>query len=215
VLQLSITKINYNAGENTMKLWSKLKIVIFSAVICSSFAYNAQAALEISGPITNPTNGHIYYLLESDFWEQSETASVALGGHLVTINDQAENDWVFDTFANFGGQNRTLWLGYHRTTSGGPFSWICGENPGFENWYPGEPNNARGDEDYAAFVPLGQDPYAKQWFDSYAATTYFFDNSPIHGVVEVVPLPTTFILFGSALTGLGLISRHGKQHRTV
>lgn len=143
-----------------------------------------------------------------------------LGGHLVTINDQAENDWVWDTFASFGGVSKTLWTGYHRLVSGGPFVWSSGETPGFENWQPGEPNNARGNEDYAAFVPPGQSPTGKYWFDMFAATTYFWDGSTIHGVVEIpgiitpvpaLPLPGMVLLVGA----LGALLRHGvKRNRS-
>jgi hypothetical protein len=32
---------------------------------------------------------------------------------LVTINDLQENAWVYDTFANFGGIGRGLWIGLY------------------------------------------------------------------------------------------------------
>lgn len=38
----------------------------------------------IAGPLTNPANGHLYYLLDADTWTNSEAQAVALGGHLVT-----------------------------------------------------------------------------------------------------------------------------------
>ncbi len=42
-------------------------------------------------------NGHRYELLESQTWDNAEAAAVALGGHLVTIDDQAEQDWIQQT----------------------------------------------------------------------------------------------------------------------
>jgi hypothetical protein len=155
-------------------------------VVSFAWAPRLQAATVLSGPEVNSANGHSYYLLTSDFWEPSEDAAVALGGHLVTVNDQAENDWVFDTFALFGGESRTLWTGYHRQAPAGPFVWVSGDPIGFENWFPGEPNNSTGAENYAAFVPPAQSP-GKQWFDMFASASYF--GGPIHGVVEVVPEP--------------------------
>jgi hypothetical protein len=169
----------------TMKLTAQLRLTIFSVTLASlASAQPAEAASILSGPVVNPANGHSYYLLTSDYWEPSEAAAVELGGHLVTINDQGENDWVFDTFASLGGQSRTLWTGYHRLSPGGAFVWVSGETPGFINWYPGEPNNARGDENYAAFVPPAQDPVGKTWFDMFPDTNYFW-YGPIYGVVEV------------------------------
>src|SRR5262245_36428537 len=176
-----------------------LRTFLVTTLATLGVATYARAASVLSGPLVNPSNGHDYYLLTSDFWEPSEAAATSLGGHLVTINDQIENDWVWDTFALFGGTSRTLWTGYHRLVANGPFVWVSGEVPGFENWFPGEPNNYLGNEDYAAFVPPGQDPTGKKWFDMFPATTYFWDNSPIHGVVEVVPEPSTGVLLLSGI----------------
>ncbi len=57
----------------------------------------------LSGPVYNPQTTHTYYLLASAPWTVSEAAAVALGGHLVTVNDAAENNWLTATFSNFGG----------------------------------------------------------------------------------------------------------------
>ena len=189
------------AKRVSLYLW---EVVFMTTVVCFAWTQSTQAASILSGPVVNPSNGHSYYLLTSDFWEPSEDAAVALGGHLVTINNQAENDWVFDTFALFGGESRTLWTGYHRLVPGGPFVWVSGELPGFENWYPGEPNNTTGNENYAPFVPPAQDP-GKLWFDMFASTTYL--GGPIHGVVEVVPEPATSALLAIGTLGLGLYKR--------
>ena len=53
----------------------------------------------IAGPIANPANDHVYYLLELDTWTNSEAEAVSMCGHLATINDSAEEQWVFDTFS--------------------------------------------------------------------------------------------------------------------
>jgi len=62
----------------------------------------------LAGPITNPMNGHIYYLLSQNTWTESQVDAVQLGGNLATINDETEQNWVYQTFP---GTNRNLWIG--------------------------------------------------------------------------------------------------------
>ncbi|MBX3358167.1 MAG: hypothetical protein KF745_07045 [Phycisphaeraceae bacterium] len=102
----------------------------------------------LGGPIVNPANGHTYYLLERTPWTVGEATAVSMGGHLVTINDAAENEWVRENLGNFGGTGRRLWLGYNDIASEGTFVWTSGETPGFTNWSGGEPNDSGGVEDY-------------------------------------------------------------------
>ena len=39
-----------------------------------------------------------YVIVEGPTWEEAEANANKLGGHLVTINDQDENDWLVETF---------------------------------------------------------------------------------------------------------------------
>ncbi len=59
---------------------------------------NLVSASSVVGPITNPANGHDYYLLEASTWTAAETEAVSLDGHLATINDAAEHDWIYPGF---------------------------------------------------------------------------------------------------------------------
>src|SRR5438093_420276 len=77
----------------------------------------------LSPPIVNPANGHTYVLLDSATWTVSETEAVSLGGHLATIRNRAEQDWVFQTFGSYVGQNRLLWIGLNDAASEGQFVW--------------------------------------------------------------------------------------------
>ncbi|MGA2867792.1 MAG: lectin-like protein [Verrucomicrobiota bacterium] len=99
----------------------------------------------IAGPITNPANGHDYYLLSANTWTTSEAEAEVLGGTLAVIKNASEQNWVFSTFSNQCG----LWIGLHRTRTGGPFAWVTGALTNYFNWGPGEPNNAGGHENCA------------------------------------------------------------------
>ena len=113
---------------------------------------NEPSSIIIAGPITNAANGHAYYLLSQTNWPGAEQIALSLGGHLVTINDAAENQWVFDTFGNFGGENHDLWIGGTDQENEGIWRWISGSPRTYSNWNEGEPNNGGEggpDEDYA------------------------------------------------------------------
>src|ERR1700704_2157320 len=109
---------------------------------------HAGAAI-IGGPITNPKNGHEYYLLSPNSWTASESEAEDMGGTLAIIKNAGEQKWVFSTFGAYGGTQHELWIGLHRKDSDGPFVWVDGSKADYTDWYPTEPNNAGGHEDCA------------------------------------------------------------------
>ncbi|MEZ0388614.1 MAG: C-type lectin domain-containing protein [Verrucomicrobium sp.] len=117
-------------------------LLAFLFICCS----RAQAAVSI-GPVINPANGHVYYLLTANTWSASEAEAITLGGHLATINDAAEQAWVMSLF----GSHANLWLGLSYVvpegSQTGEFVWASGETTTYTNWYGAEPNRKPG-EDY-------------------------------------------------------------------
>src|SRR5437879_12164271 len=91
----------------------------------------------IMGPVYNPSTGHYYSLLSANSWSGSQTEALSLGGNLATINDAAENDWVFDTFS--AGQ-RHLWIGLNDTNMDNIYAWVDGTPVSYSNWDSGQPN---------------------------------------------------------------------------
>jgi hypothetical protein len=98
----------------------------------------------IAGPIVNPANGHKYFLLEPATWTNAELAAVAMGGHLVTINNQDENTWVYNTFGSFTGVDGDLWISLHlpdpatastdAATRSTEFVWASGQPVTIQLW---------------------------------------------------------------------------------
>ena len=108
-------------------------------------------------PVVNPGNGHSYLVVnEGPDWFTARAAAEAMSfngltGHLVTIVDQAEHDWIQANLVF----NRP-WIGlYQNTTSStyaepaGGWEWITGEPFTFTFWAAGEPNDNPVGEDFA------------------------------------------------------------------
>jgi hypothetical protein len=96
----------------------------------------------LAGPITNPANGHDYYLLSSDSWTASEAAAERLGGTLAIIKNAGEQEWVFSNFAKYGNTNRNLWIGLCRYGPNRSLIWMTGWKGEYVNWAGGQPDDA-------------------------------------------------------------------------
>lgn len=125
-------------------------------------------------------------LLRPTNWQRAEKIAEQLGGHLATIRNQAEEDWIFNTFGDYGGCRRSLWIGLNDVDKRFHFSWANGESASYTDWAPYEPNNAgpRG-EDYVA-IYYARRVQANQWkvLNSRNRTPV---GLPIDGVVEIIP----------------------------
>ena len=89
----------------------------------------------------NPATGHFYKQVGPMTWAEAEAYAVSVGGHLVTINDQIEQDWLAAPFTQ-----PKLWIGMNDRAVEGTWVWSSGEPVTYENWTPGEPNNYQGED---------------------------------------------------------------------
>jgi hypothetical protein len=178
-----------------------LKTILVSTVLAALVA-QSQAQW-----FFNPATGHEYRITNIAYWGISDTSTrtfpdwwdaeaeaVADGGHLVTINDAAENNWLVGTFGT-----GSLYIGLTDWGSEGSFYWISGEPVTYLNWDVGQPDNAHAGGEDATHINHWTN--AGYWNDLGAQ-----GNAPAHpsyrGIIErtVVPEPTTiFALLAGGL----------------
>ena len=76
-------------------------------------------------------NGH-YETTSSMSYPNARDECFSRGGHLVVINNAAENDYIDSNYGN-------MWLGYNSRNDEKTFTWL------FNGWGSGEPNDANGE----------------------------------------------------------------------
>jgi TolB-like protein len=149
--------------------------------------------------ILNPANGHEYRLTTGYYWGVSDTVArtrpdwfdaegeaAACGGHLVTINNEAENKFLVSLFVpgdpTFDAWGSFLWIGLSDYGSEKSFYWISGETATFTSWDIDQPDNAhQGGEDSVHtnhFGGLGL------WNDLGAQGNSPHHPSPYRGIIE-------------------------------
>ncbi len=102
-------------------------------------------------------NGHWYEYRLGDrmTYQQSKDAAEADGGHLVTMADAAENEFVRQIIQGYdflGPGYHGPWLGALYTD--GVWTWTTGESFDFSNWASGQPDNL-GSQNWAVIGPEG------------------------------------------------------------
>ncbi|HTY86145.1 MAG TPA: C-type lectin domain-containing protein [Candidatus Acidoferrum sp.] len=192
-----------------------MKATVFPVVSCAlvSLCLTSHATIStIGSPVVNPANGHTYYLLQPATWTESQAYAQTLGGNLVTINDAAENMWVYNTFPALTGiAQPSLWIGLNDAAVEGNWVWASGEPVTYTFWAPGEPNNTPNPydpngEDYATIRPPGYLP-AGSWNDLGNPGGTMVDLGVVFGVVEVVPEPQTCVLLMMGVVSLLVFCR--------
>ncbi|MBL9118487.1 MAG: hypothetical protein JNL80_01065 [Phycisphaerae bacterium] len=102
--------------------------------------------------ITNPANGHVYAAMNAGAWTSASALAESLGGHLVAIGSEDEQNFVWSEFGNLLGVDRRIWIGFNDLASEGSFEWTSGDPARYTNWNDGEPNNAGNNEHVAELL---------------------------------------------------------------
>jgi hypothetical protein len=115
-----------------------------------------------------------YAIVQGPSWEQAEANAQKLGGHLVTINDAAENEFVWNTL----GTNK--WIGLSDAKVEGDWEWSSGEPISYENWV-GWARNQGPTEDYGWLWGA----YPGQWDDNNLTGEWGGPSPVTQGIAEI------------------------------
>jgi hypothetical protein len=118
-----------------------LPAAILGLLLTASLAAAAGVAAQSLDWVRNPGTGHWYAILHDMTWAEGEAYAVSLGGHLATINDEAEDRWIPATF-----QEEAL-AGFNDLDKDGTWVWASGETATYTNWLPDEPYHGGGTSD--------------------------------------------------------------------
>lgn len=100
-------------------------------------------------------NDHDYALYEDLLtWDEAQKRCKELGGHLVTITSQEEQDAVISLQKK--GKKENYYIGLSDTSQEGNFQWVTGETTNFSLWESGQPDNWQGNENYVHLMPDGK-----------------------------------------------------------
>ena len=106
-------------------------------------------------------NGSAYYKSNNTFgWIAAEADARANGGHLATIQSEAENQFILSKAPEGGG-----WIGLNRIYTGNTFVWSNGEPVQYTKWNTSQPDNnlTNGGEEDA--VHILDNAYDGRWND--------------------------------------------------
>jgi hypothetical protein len=169
----------------------QIRLLVFLGI--AAIATNASAAPVIF-------NGYSYDLTPAGSWTSAESFAVSQGGHLVTIDDAAENEFLRTTFLNITGSQEDFWIGLYApagaVTDPANYEWVSGSTSTYRNWRsPGQPDAGSGHA-YTAINFLQNDDGT---WDNYPDTGF----RTIRGIFEVnaVPEPSAFL----SLAFIGLL----------
>ena len=144
-----------------------------------------------------------YAIVHGPSWEEAEANAQKLGGHLVTINDAAEKDYLYNNFGNilpaYSGTSSpagALWTGLTDRETEGTYKWSSGDtSTWFESTYKGSggwiPNGDSFSQDYIVLRKNGDNPAGYDFDDYWSSNQSWSGTSVTAGIAEIKLTGTT------------------------
>lgn len=159
-------------------------------------------------------NAHEYYVFTGNQTWETAYAGLTDGQYLATITSQDEQDFLI---SGLNGLNGEYWLGGVQanpsTAADTDWSWAdTGEDFCYTCWQPGEPNEWNGSLE----MHIGTwSNYQWNWNDEHGSSNiagFIVETGNAYGPdCAPVPEPSTILLLGSGLLGLGWYGRKRKK----
>ncbi len=130
-----------------MKIYNK----IITSILIFSFLIGSVRTVRVTGQNGSTIyNGHEYELITNELtWFEANDDCAIRGGHLVTIANPEENEFVVSLVTS-----AITIIGFTDKEIEGEWVWITNETVTYTNWPHGEPNDA-GFADYAGILHDG------------------------------------------------------------
>ena len=147
---------NQTPSESLLKRAKYIKIILSALIyiVCTVAVFNASSAVyatesnSVVDELKTATeyNGS-YYKIYDDVeltWIEANEFCQSLGGHLVTITSESEQNFIENLLKNHS--KNFYWLGGYEDQ--GQWIWATDEPFSFTNWEIGQPDDGKGNEDY-------------------------------------------------------------------
>ncbi|NCS30372.1 MAG: hypothetical protein GPJ18_18240 [Microcystis aeruginosa F13-15] len=132
----------------------------------------SQEAITKWQAVRSDVTGNYYFLTPARDWSGAQAIAQSAGGNLVTINNQDEQNWLFQRYKSY------VWIGLSDHIQEGVWRWVSGEPVTYTNWLPNQPDNWDGIEDFVQLNLTGDG----RWNDLPHVGIH---NGNIPGIVEL------------------------------
>ena len=175
------TTVNMRTNSKSILLVALFLASLSVPALSGNAVGQSPSDIEVLYTATNPTNNKTYHLLSEGSWSDSAQVARGLDGFLATVDDAQENQWIFETFANYDGQSRHLWIGLSDSNQEGEYRWHDGTPFHYRDWGQDQPS-ANDAENYVHIAGTNMGNIMPgTWNDLDDDPQYF----PVYGVVEV------------------------------